>query len=167
MGRFHSLRRTLGVRLASSALFAAIAAALAHAASPTPGIIVEQDPHVGSGPSLGRPRAGVHLNGAAISATTINTLEGTTIVVSAGRWSAQRVHDMLLQNGLGPALGAHLTVRVGTAYPPTRITWTSTIDRSSGRSLRSPTLWLDAWAGSDFTRAPDRTIARALGRLWI
>jgi hypothetical protein len=166
MGRFRTLRRTWTVRLAASVLFAAGAVALAQAAGePSTGLVTQNTGTAGS--SIERHAAKPLFDRAVMGANVVRTPEGATIVVSAGRWSPIRVHEMLMQNGLSPTLGAHLTVRVETAYPPTRIMWTEGIDAASGRAVRYPTLWLDAWPGSEFSRAPDRTVARAVGRLWI
>jgi hypothetical protein len=156
MGRFRTFRRTWAGRLAGSALFAIGAFALASTAGGSP-----------AGSSAPQPEPEPSLGGVAVGWHATRTYEGTTIVVSDGPWSAPQIHEILMQNGLDPVLGAHMTVRVETAYPPTRITWSGGSDRASGRVMRYPTLWLDAWPGSEFSRSPDRTIAHLLGRLWV
>jgi hypothetical protein len=95
------------------------------------------------------------------------TLEGATILVSDGPWTAQAIYEKLRENGLDSTIGAYLTVRVQVAYPPTRVTAKTERDRASGELLRVETLWLDAWPGSDFSRMPDRMIAHEIGLLWV
>lgn len=168
MRRILSVRRTWPARLVGSAPFALGAAAIAHAGggSGVSPMAADAPTQLGSAftfspSSVPRPME------LPLGAGRSGTFEGATVLISAGPWTPQAIFAMLSENGLDAEMGDGLTVRVEDAFPPTRITTDTELDPASGQPAGRTTLWLDAWASSDFARAPDRTIAHQLGLLWI
>jgi hypothetical protein len=95
---------------------------------------------------------------------SMTTPEGAKIeITSAGSWTAERIHQMLVENGLNDQIGPSLTVKVQDSV----VSQAST--SASGVGTRytsfSATIYLQG-RNSSFASSPDAVLAHEFGHVW-
>lgn len=98
------------------------------------------------------------------AASVYTAPDGTRIEVNtAGPWTAEQVHAMLVENGLNAQIGATLTVRVQDDQPSSA---SVSARREDGRFVGANSVIVLQGIGSTFANSPDATLAHEFGHVW-
>jgi hypothetical protein len=99
-----------------------------------------------------------------LAATTYRTPEGATIVIdSAGPWTYDQIHRMLVENGLDSTIGHTLTVKVQDVFASQT---TASASASGGVYQNYGAIIYLKGIDSTFAIAPDAVLGHEFGHAW-